>query len=303
MQRQKARALGEVGEAWLAGLPELVAELEKRWQVSIGPPLGGGTEALVLAAVRTGGMPVVMKIGMPLPGGLEHEASVLRLARGSGYATLLGHDPSRNAMMLERLGEQLANLGLPVQQQIEHLCATLHRAWRRLDAADGLMTGAEKARWLSEFIAATWDALGGPCDAAIRDQALTFAAQRERAHDPAQCVLVHGDSHPANALLRLGRPGMPPQFKFVDPDGLFAEPAYDLGISMREWDEELLAGDPLALGQARCALLHDLTGVDRDAIWQWGFVERASTGLLLARLGFPDEAEQHFAILRAWMSA
>jgi streptomycin 6-kinase len=116
-------------------------------------------------------------------------------------------------------------------------------------------------------------------------------------------VLVHGDAHPANALLRLGRPGLPPQLKFVDPDGLFCEPAYDLGISMREWSEELLAGDALALGKVRCALLHDLTGVDETAIWQWGFIERVSTGLLLWQLGFRTDAVQHFAIVEAWMAA
>jgi hypothetical protein len=33
------------------------------------------------------------------------------------------------------------------------------------------------------------------------------------------------------------------------PDGLCIERAYDLGIPMREWGAELLAGDPVALGQ------------------------------------------------------
>lgn len=303
IQRRKALALGEPGALWLAGLPNLVEELEQRWQVRVERPLGGGTEALVMAAVRVGGVPVVVKIGPPGPGDLANEARVLQLARGSGYVTLLAYDPARNAMLLERLGEHLANLGLPVREQIEFICQTLRRAWRKLDSPDGLMTGAEKARSLAEYIAVTWEELGGPCEAAVRDQALAFAATREEAYDPERCVLVHGDAHPSNALLRLGRTGLPPQFKFVDPDGLFAEPAYDLGIAMREWSDELLAGDILRLGQARCALLHDLTGVDPAAIWQWGFVERVSTGLLLWRLGFRAEAEQYFAIARAWLAA
>lgn len=58
----------------------------------------------------------------------------------------------------------------------------------------------------------------------------------------------------------------PRRFKFVDPDGLFIEHAYDLGIPMREWGAELLAGDPLVLGRRRCRLLARLTGVAPEPI-------------------------------------
>ena len=90
--------------------------------------------------------------------------------------------------------------------------------------------------------------------------------------------------------------------KFVDPDGLFADPAYDLGILMRGWNDDLLAGDALALGRARCALLAALTGVDEEPIWQWGFIERVSTGLLLTQLGLPD-ARDTLAIAEHWAAS
>jgi hypothetical protein len=41
----------------------------------------------------------------------------------------------------------------------------------------------------------------------------------------------------------------------VDPDGLLAEPAYDLAIPKREWNRELLDGDAARLGCERCAHL------------------------------------------------
>jgi hypothetical protein len=41
----------------------------------------------------------------------------------------------------------------------------------------------------------------------------------------------------------------------VDPDGLLAEPAYDLATPMREWNRELLDGDAARLGCERCAHL------------------------------------------------
>ncbi len=106
------------------------------------------------------------------------------------------------------------------------------------------MTGAEKARSLADFIETAWRDLGEPCSARTIEMACSFADVRHRAFDPATAVLAHGDAHAWNTLVAPGD-GLR-RFKLVDPDGLFIERAYDLGILMREWGAELLAGDPLA---------------------------------------------------------
>lgn len=52
--------------------------------------------------------------------------------------------------------------------------------------------------------------------------------------------------HPANALqVKTPRVGAEAGFVFVDPDGFPCEPAYDLGVVLREWNAELLAGESL----------------------------------------------------------
>ena len=87
-------------------------------------------------------------------------------------------------------------------------------------------------------------------------------------------MLVHGDVHQLNALQNDGG------FKLIDPDGLLAEAEYDLGVLMRGDPVELLGGDPA--GRARW--LAARTGLDLVAIWEWGVVERLSTGLLCTRI-------------------
>ena len=65
---------------------------------------------------------------------------------------------------------------------------------------------------------------------------------------------------------------------------------------------ERLAGDALELGRRRCALLSRLTGVEPDAIWEWGFVERVSTGLLLLQVGLEPLGREFLAVAEAWAS-
>ena len=79
-------------------------------------------------------------------------------------------------MLQERLGRPIAALGLPVEEQIDAIAATLRRAGARSRPDEPLRTGAEQAHWLSEFTAATWAEQGKPCSPATIEQAVAFAA-------------------------------------------------------------------------------------------------------------------------------
>jgi len=271
--RNKALAAGAA--QWIGDLPGLAADLERDWSVTIGPSYDDATEAFVAQATLSDGTPAVLKVHIPRPGDhARREITVLRLADGRGCARLLRADPARGALLLERLGRSLHQLNLPVTRRHEILCSAAERIWRPATGC-GLPTGADKGRYLAGFITATWEELGRPCSERAIDDALTCAAQRIEAHDDERAVLVHGDVHQWNALQAEG------DFKLVDPDGLLAEPEYDLGILMREDPVELLHGDPRERARwlaARCDL-------DATAIWQWGVVERVSTGLLATRIG------------------
>ena len=109
------------------------------------------------------------------------------------------------------------------------------------------------------------------------DYALACARRRGDAHRDETAVLVHGDVHQWNAL------EADDGFKLVDPDGLLAEAEYDLGIIMRE---DPLDGDL----PERARRLARRTGLDACAIWEWGIVERVSTGLLGTQVGLQPVA-------------
>jgi streptomycin 6-kinase len=127
--RRKAESLGERGCAWLNDLPRCIAEVERDWKITVGRPFRGGTEAFTAEARMEDGRDVVLKIAIPGLDPARQELRVLRAAGGSGYARLIAADGMSNAMLLERLGAQLHELGLPADTQMEWICATLREAW------------------------------------------------------------------------------------------------------------------------------------------------------------------------------
>ena len=265
---------------WLAELPELIAGLEHDWSIRVGSTRSDATEAFVADAALEDATPVVVKVVVPRDGdAAAREITALRLCAGEGCVVLLRDDVARGALLLERLGPSLHEEALPVARRHEILCATAQRVWRPAPLS-GLQTGEAKARWLATWIASAWEDLDHPCERAAVDDALACAVRRGEAHDPNRAVLVHGDVHQWNAL-RSGE-----GYKLVDPDGLMAEPEYDLGIIMREDPAELLEGDPTA----RAVRLAGWSGLDATAIWEWGVVERVSTGLLGTKVGLQPVA-------------
>jgi streptomycin 6-kinase len=278
--REKAFAVG--AGRWLEELPQLVRALEADWRLSVGRVYVDSTEALVAEAECDDGTDVVLKLIVPRDGDAAlHEATVLRLADGEGCPRLLRADIARGALLMERLGRSLYELRLPIDRRHEILVSAAQRIWRPAPGS-GLPTGAAKADRLATFIAEMWEQLDRPCSERAVEDALACARRRGDAHRDETAVLVHGDVHQWNALEAEAG------FKLVDPDGLLAEREYDLGIIMRE---DPLEGDL----RARARWLAQRTGLDEPAIWEWGVVERVSTGLLGTRVGLQPVASEMLA--------
>jgi streptomycin 6-kinase len=93
---------------------------------------------------------------------------------------------------------------------------------------------------------------------------------------------VHGDLHPARLVeSRLGGESV---WCLVDPDGFRADPAYDLGVGPR-LERAADRPDARAVLEGYRRLLANRTGLDEQRIWEWGFLERVSTGLYVPAFG------------------
>lgn len=281
--RNHAVAAG--AENWLGELGTLLKHLEEQWDISVGRAFSGATEAYVAEATTSTGEPAVVKVLVPLSGSsARHEITALRLAAGRGCVGLLRDDPERGALLLERLGRPLFDLQVPIVRRHEILCDTAAKLWRPAPGC-GLPTGTDRARQLATFVTESWERLDRPCSERAIDHALACARRRAAAHDDERAVLVHGDVHQLNTL----ESGA--EFKLVDPDGLLAEPECDLGTVMRGDPVELLQGDP----QERARRLADRTGLDPVAIWEWGVIERLTSGLHCTQIDLQPLGRQTLA--------
>jgi streptomycin 6-kinase len=251
-------------------------------------PAGRGSNSYVRAVERADGTAAVLKLAVD-DAGLAQQAAVLRVAEGRGFARLYAYDGPRQALLLERLGPPLRTSGRAVTEQLGVLADLLRVAWQvPLEVAMSVAPGEDKASSLLRLIVEFDEQLGGICPPAAKRRALAYAEARAAAFDPAACVVVHGDPHPDNALSSLDDPD---SYRFVDPDGFRSEPGYDLGVVLRDWCAEFGALDrsrARSLARTYCAQLASHSGVDEDVVWQWGFIERVSTGLYATALGSPD---------------
>jgi streptomycin 6-kinase len=278
-------ALAEGYSVWLDELPNLVQSLAEDWSLTIGPTLHGGHAAFVAEATTSEGTRAVLKVGVPgNRSELRCEAAVLRLANGDCCAQVLGDDLDRDALLLERLGPAMYEVVADTTIRHDLLCDLATRLWRPVGSEIDLPTGADRAHSYGELLPRLWQLTGRPCLQATIDDAIACAERRRHAHDDRLAVLVHGDIHDANALVAADG-----TFKLIDPDGLRAEPASDLGTILRANPD---TGDDL---RARAERLARRTGVDVTAIWEWGTIYRVIGGLHSRRVGFQPFGDQLLA--------
>ncbi|SDR86433.1 aminoglycoside phosphotransferase family protein [Microlunatus soli] len=272
--RNKVIADGDVG--WLDELPSIVESLAHDWSLTIGATLRGGHAALVVGATLPDATVGVLKIGAPgTRRDLSFEAAALRIADGDGCARLLRDDLDRGALLLERLGVALYDAVPEPATRHDVLCDVATRLWLPISPDVDLPTGADRAREYADLLPRLWEETGQPCSRATVEDALACIVRRRRAHDDRHSVLVHGDVHDLNVLRAADG-----TFKLIDPDGLRAEPAYDLGTIIRCNPD---SADGLADRTRRLAVR---TGVDAAAIWEWGTIHRVVSGLYSRQIGF-----------------
>ncbi|GAB2622373.1 aminoglycoside phosphotransferase family protein [Pseudactinotalea suaedae] len=247
------------GDTWLITAPGLVDELTELWTLTVTGPATYGNTSLVLPVTSPQG-PAVLKLAWPHPE-LREEHRALTLWGGRGAVRLLAADPSRSALLLERLEPRDLG-GPPVSvldscEEIGRVAATLDRpapAWLRQRASEHLRT-----------LAADIDALRtGPHSHALprrllergRSLALDLAAEPD-----IDARLVHADLHQHNVLWRPD----PGEWVAIDPHATAADPTWVVAPALwNRWEDAVAAYDTRVHLNVRLDVVCEAAGLDVD---------------------------------------
>ena len=292
--RQKILAIhGERGAQFLRDLPALLAECAGRWDLTIQPPFPIESYSYVAPAVRAGGEPVVLKVGVP-DSEFIWQIDALRLWDGSGACRLLDADPERGFMLMERVlpGVSLKNAALADDEHVVAVAvSTMQRLWRPapdLAARVPAYNFPTVAGWFGDLqkLRARFDGSTGPLPAAPIERAERLSAELMRASGPP--MLIHGDMNWGNILRGQRQPWL-----VIDPKGVVGDPLYDVATFLNDPPEDLTGPELRRLLSRRIAQIAEMLGEDRARVRGWAYAH-----LILAGYWSYEEHGEH-----GWQSA
>jgi len=257
---------GEAGRLWLEGLRGLVADCAARWALKVGPPFPSLSYHYAAPAEGPRGERLVLKLGVPTRN-LLCEVEALSAFDGRGAARLVDSDATRGALLLERLepGTPLTTLCEEDDAAATAAAAAVMRSLRRtpLRRPHVFPTAAD---WGLGFAKCRAHFGGGPGPFPPRlfEEAESLYAELLSSSPPP--TLLHGDLHHGNILAASREPWLA-----IDPQGVVAEPAYEVGALLRNPLPQLLSlPDPVRTTERRIAQLSDELNLERARVRGWG---------------------------------
>jgi streptomycin 6-kinase len=251
--------------AWIAGLPEIVADLTGRWSLRVGEPFQPGGQCSWTAPVSApDGASQVLKVAFRFPGGEERdEAAGLRVWDGNGTVRLQAacQTESAYALLMERcLPGTPLGLVLPEPEQDLVVAGLLARLWAQPPGAYPFRPLAQMcAAWAEEFERDYAAAAADRVDPGLARAGITLF--RDLPHTADRQVLLATDLHGDNILAAQREPWL-----VIDPKPYVGDPAYDLLQHMLNC-EDRLAADP---GGLATRMAH-LAQIDAGRARQWLF--------------------------------
>jgi streptomycin 6-kinase len=248
--------------AWLQRLPDVVQELERRWELRADAPLSGEEPncSYVTAVLRADETPAVLKIGMPHMEG-EHEVQGLRFWNGDPTVRLLESDEQLGAMLLERCHPGTTLRVLDEREQDVVICGLLRRLWRTRPVSHHFRPlSALLEYWSNETLAQSerWP------DAGLTHEGLRLFKELPRSAP--EEVLLPTDLHAGNVLCAQREPWL-----VIDPKPFVGDPAYDATQHMFNCSARL-RNDP----EGTIRRLADLLEVDHERLRLWIFARAAA---------------------------
>lgn len=267
----RAHPDGGAAAEWLEALPDLLATVLRRWELTAERVVApGGRTGLVVLVRQPDGTPAALKLLAPHRSA-AHEAAALTLWDGWGAVRLLRADEADGALLLERLHGEVSLRSLPETKAMLEAASAVRRLWVTPPQPHDFATVAAHTADEGALLRAQAPAVVQP----LVDEALEL--RDGLLADPPEQVLLHGDFR-QGAVLSADAERAP--WLAVGPEPLVGERAYDLGRLARDRLHDLMAsaGAPAAT-RRRIGSLADSLDVDRDRLRGWTVYRAVESGV------------------------
>jgi streptomycin 6-kinase len=248
---------GDEARTWLAGLPDLLADVRDRWSLELGDATV--TETAYLVPAEQGADRVILELAYP-DGWWPETTRALEAWRGDGSLRLFEHD-DRGARLLER--HETVATGDDEIAMIRDIAGVARRLW--IPPPEGLTSVAVEVRaWASELQERHVKA-GRPFEREMVRRAVElFSTLGPTQGDR---VLLHGDLHLASLALADDRRVL------IDPRPLVGEREFDAASLVRDTPNELIADvhDGRRRVRERLQTLVDELGCNASRLKHWAF--------------------------------
>ncbi|EAP96990.1 putative aminoglycoside phosphotransferase [Janibacter sp. HTCC2649] len=279
---------GPTGADWVRSVDRLTAECLEEWDLALaGEPMTGWT-AVVHPVVRRDNPdsePLVLKVGWPhVESAQEHLA--LRAWDGRGSVRLAAADPSRGALLLERLdsSRDLETV------DIDEACTAIGGLYRELHVA-----APPTIRTLAAYLDPYLTRLRQRTDIPRRVVTRVTGLARELLAEPGPRVLLHTDLHFQNVLAARRAPWLA-----IDPKPLAGAAGYELHPLLRNRFDELGTGASMRWSvRHRLEVTCDAAGLDEEVGRLWCIVRCGVEVLWAAVDGDEAELSKNLTLLKA----
>lgn len=206
---------------WRPSVPEVLTRTCRRWKLTLGEELTGGSASVVHAVRTAQGTDAVLKLSLPHREARD-EALALRSWDGRGAVRLLDHDRDDFALLLERCdpGTPLTGFPLPEDERLAVMADALATLWSARTPTDaGFESLAEVAAERADEVEGRMARLRPPYDPEVIAHGVRLLRTLATGATP---VLLHGDANPGNLLAARRSPWLA-----IDPKPMLGDAAYD----------------------------------------------------------------------------
>jgi streptomycin 6-kinase len=253
---------GEAGVEWSRNLQGMLRELCQTLHVSLDSPFPSLSFNYVAPGIRSDGLEVVLKVGVPTRE-VEAEIAALRLWAGNGGVALIEAIPEKGALLLERLrpGTPLAALD-DEDLSVGVAADVMRQLWRPPPDGHSFPTVSD---WGRDFhlLRGRFGGTTGPFPAYLIERAESIFEELGATMGPT--LVLHGDLHPLN-ICRAGRQ----PWLAIDPKGVVGEAEYEVGAFLRN---PVRRAHPEKVLRRRVEAFVERLGLDHGRVVLWNFAQ------------------------------